>query len=59
MKILDHSESHIVKLSDGSLWQIFPGDIDLTLAWLPTARSALAAAPLSGIPIIPTSPVRR
>jgi hypothetical protein len=41
MKILDHSESHIVKLSDGSVWQIFPGDIDLTLAWLPTTELQL------------------
>jgi hypothetical protein len=41
MKILAHSESHMVKLSDGSLWQIFPGDIDLTLAWLPTTELQL------------------
>jgi hypothetical protein len=38
MKILAHSDSHIVKLGDGSLWQIFPGDIDLTLSWLPTTE---------------------
>jgi hypothetical protein len=31
----------MVKLSDGSLWQIFPGDIDLTLAWLPTTEFQL------------------
>ena len=36
MKILAHSESHMVKLSDGSVCQIYPGDIDLTLGWLPT-----------------------
>src|SRR5579859_2209188 len=36
MKILEHSESHIVKMQDGSAWQIFPGDIDQTLNWLPT-----------------------
>jgi hypothetical protein len=36
MKILAHPESHLVKLDDGSIWQIFPGDIDHTLAWLPT-----------------------
>jgi hypothetical protein len=41
MKILAHSESHIVKLSDGSVWQIFPGDIDLTLGWLPTTELQL------------------
>ena len=41
MKILAHSESHIVKLSDGSVWQIYPGDIDLTLGWLPTTELQL------------------
>jgi hypothetical protein len=38
MKIVEHSESHIVKLDDGSTWQIFAGDIDQTLAWLPTTE---------------------
>jgi hypothetical protein len=33
MKIRKHSESHLVELEDGSRWQIFPGDIDLTLNW--------------------------
>jgi hypothetical protein len=41
MKILQHSESHIVKLQDGSAWQIFPGDIGQTLAWLPTSELRL------------------
>ncbi|WIW45368.1 hypothetical protein ML401_28555 [Bradyrhizobium sp. 62B] len=35
MKIRTHSESHIVELEDGSRWQIFPGDLDLTLGWKP------------------------
>jgi hypothetical protein len=35
MKIRSHSESHIVELDDGSQWQIFPGDLDLTLNWKP------------------------
>ncbi|MBV9563783.1 MAG: hypothetical protein JOY90_25560 [Bradyrhizobium sp.] len=35
MKIRSHSESHIVELHDGSRWRIFPGDLDLTLAWKP------------------------
>ena len=35
MKIKSHSESHIVELDDGSRWQIFPGDLDLTLNWKP------------------------
>jgi hypothetical protein len=41
MKILAHSESQMVKLSDGSVGQIFPGDIDLTLGWLPTTELQL------------------
>ena len=41
MKIVEHSESHLVKLDDGSTWQIFPGDIDHTLAWLPTTELRL------------------
>jgi hypothetical protein len=35
MKIKSHSESHIVELDDGSRWQIFPGDLDVTLGWQP------------------------
>jgi hypothetical protein len=41
MRILAHPESHIVKLNDGSTWQIFPGDIDHTLMWLPTTELRL------------------
>ena len=41
MKILEHAESHIVKMQDGSSWQIFPGDIDQTLTWLPTTELRL------------------
>jgi hypothetical protein len=35
MKIRSHSESHVVELDDGSKWQIFPGDLDVTLSWKP------------------------
>jgi hypothetical protein len=35
MKIRSHAECHIVELEDGSRWQIFPGDLDLTLNWKP------------------------
>ena len=35
MKITAHSESHIVELDDGTKWQIFPGDLDVTLQWKP------------------------
>jgi hypothetical protein len=41
MKILAHPESHLVTLDDGSTWQIFPGDIGATLAWLPTTELRL------------------
>jgi hypothetical protein len=35
MKIRKHSESHLVELDDGSKWQVFPGDLDVTLNWRP------------------------
>ena len=41
MKIRSHSESHIVELDDGSRWQIFPGDLDITLGWTPEADLTL------------------
>jgi hypothetical protein len=42
MKIRSHSESHIVELDDGSRWQIFPGDLDLTLNWQPETDLTVA-----------------
>jgi hypothetical protein len=44
MKIRSHSESHIVELDDGSRWQIFPGDLDLTLNWKPETEIGIAPA---------------
>jgi hypothetical protein len=35
VKILRHSESHIVELDNGTSWRIFPGDLDITLNWKP------------------------
>jgi hypothetical protein len=35
MRIKSHYESHIVELEDGPQWQIFPGDLDVTLNWKP------------------------
>jgi hypothetical protein len=32
MKIRSHSERHVVELDDGSVWQIFPDDLNTTLA---------------------------
>jgi hypothetical protein len=37
MRIRKHSESHLVELADGSKWQIFPGDVGVTLNWQPEA----------------------
>ena len=36
MLIKKHDKTRIVELEDGSLWRIWPGDIALTLNWLPT-----------------------
>jgi hypothetical protein len=44
MKIRSHSESHIVELEDGSRWQIFPGDLDLTLNWKPETEIVVMPA---------------
>ena len=41
MKIRAHSESHLVELDDGSKWQIFPGDLDVTLNWQPDTELKL------------------
>jgi hypothetical protein len=41
MKIQSHAESHIVELDDGSRWQIYPGDLDLTLNWKPETDIAV------------------
>ena len=41
MKIHKHSESHLVELEDGSRWQIFPGDLDVTLNWQPDTELKL------------------
>lgn len=43
MRIKSHSESHIVELDDGSRWQVFPGDLDITLDWRPETDLRLIA----------------
>jgi hypothetical protein len=43
MQIQKHDKSHIVKLEDGSSWRIWPGDIALTLRWLPTTVVQVSA----------------
>ena len=42
MRIKSHSESHIAELEDGSQWQIFPGDLDVTLNWKPETDLTVA-----------------
>jgi hypothetical protein len=39
MRIVKHDESHIVELSDGSVWRIWPADIAITPQWLPTTET--------------------
>ena len=38
MRIKQHDRSHIVELSDGSAWRIWPGDVAKTLQWQPTTE---------------------
>jgi hypothetical protein len=33
-----HDASDIVQLSDGSRWRVWPGDVPVTLQWLPTTE---------------------
>ncbi len=44
MKIRAHAESHVVELDDGSCWQIFPGDLAVTLSWKPETDLHLEAS---------------
>jgi hypothetical protein len=38
MQIKQHDRSHLVVLSDGSAWRIWPRDTPNTLQWLPTTE---------------------
>lgn len=42
MRIKQHDRSHIVELSDGSEWRIWPGDTAKTLRWLSTTEIDVA-----------------
>jgi hypothetical protein len=68
VKILRHSESHIVELDNGTSWRIFPGDIDVTLNWKPdvdlklvhidddiSSHALISEADNSRVRILPTS----
>jgi hypothetical protein len=37
-RIKSHAKSHIVELTDGSKWRIWPGDLAATLRWTPEAE---------------------
>jgi hypothetical protein len=45
VKIRSHTESPLVELADGSQWQIFPGDLDVTLGWNPETGLTILEAP--------------
>ena len=68
MKILRHSESHIVELDDGTAWRVFPGDLDVTLNWRPdtelklvhiddevSSHALISGGDNSSVRVIPTS----
>ena len=42
MLIRRHDKSDVVELSDGSKWRIWPGDLPITLQWLPTTEIAIS-----------------
>jgi hypothetical protein len=42
MRIERHDAAGIVELSDGTRWRIWPGDIVVTLGWLPTTELQIA-----------------
>jgi hypothetical protein len=37
-RIKSHAKSHIVELTDGSRWRVWPGDIAITLGWTSEAE---------------------
>jgi hypothetical protein len=43
MLISRHDKSHIVELEDGTRWRIWPGDIAVTLKWLPATELQVLA----------------
>jgi hypothetical protein len=43
-RIKSHPRSHIVELTDGSKWRIWPGDLATTLGWTP--ESEIEALPI-------------
>ena len=38
MRIKKHEKSYIVELEDGSAWRIWPGDLAMTLHWMPSCQ---------------------
>jgi hypothetical protein len=42
--IKSHAKSHIMELTDGSKWRIWPGDLAMTLGW--TSEAEIEALPI-------------
>jgi hypothetical protein len=43
-RIKSHAKSHIVELTDGSKWRVWPGDLAVTLGW--TSEAEIEAVPI-------------
>ena len=43
-RIRSHAKSHIVELTDGSKWRVWPGDLATTLGW--TSEAEIEAVPI-------------
>jgi hypothetical protein len=43
-RIKSHAKSHIVELTDGSKWRIWPGDLATTLGW--TSEAEIEVLPI-------------
>ena len=43
-RIKSHAKSHLVELTDGSKWRIWPGDLATTLGW--TSEAEIEALPI-------------
>jgi hypothetical protein len=42
MRIARHDAAGVVELSDGTRWRIWPGDMAVTLGWLPATELEIA-----------------
>jgi hypothetical protein len=42
LRIERHDKSHVVELSDGTVWRVWPGDVSMTLQWVTTTELILS-----------------